>query len=462
MKRNHLSGGPARKDFKLNQSQQPLSDTIYALSSGALPAGVAVVRISGPHTPDVLTALCGSLPLPRQAVLRSIRNRNGDVLDQGLIFHFAAPASFTGEDCAELQVHGGRAVVNAILAELELFPGLRHAEAGEFSRRAFHNGKLDLVEIEGLADLIAAETEMQRRLAQEHSSGHLSMVYDGWARRLTHARAMIEAELDFADEDDVPGSVADRIWADMRLLKTEIEAHLDGAGVAEIIRDGLKIVIAGEPNAGKSSLLNHLARRDVAIVTDIAGTTRDILSVDLSLAGFRVQLFDTAGLRETDDRVEQEGIRRAYLSIDQADIVLLLADTPDGFAALGEDQRTKPLIRIGTKIDRSPDLWDKADADVLISTETGAGIDRLLELLVEQLPDLSGRNALSLPTRKRHVSCLKQTLSAIEMSLVQSNRGLDIQAEYLRQAGDALGRITGRVDVEDLLGVIFSEFCIGK
>jgi tRNA modification GTPase len=446
----------------LNQPQQSMSDTIYALSSGALPAGVAVIRISGPRTSDVLNGLCGSLPSPRHAVLRSFRNRNNDVLDQGLVLYFAAPASFTGEDCAELQVHGGRAVVNAILAELEVSPGVRHAEAGEFSRRAFQNGKLDLVEVEGLADLIAAETEMQRRLAQEHSSGNLSTIYEGWAYRLTHARAMIEAELDFADEDDVPGSVAEKIWADMRVLTSEICSHLEGAGVAEIIRDGLKIVIAGEPNAGKSSLLNHLARRDVAIVTDIAGTTRDILSVDLSLAGFRVQLFDTAGLRETNDKVEQEGIRRAYLTIDQADVVLLLADTPEGFVAFEKLQPTKPVIRIGTKIDRSPLLWDKASANVLISTETGAGIDRLLEILADHLPDVSGKNALSLPTRKRHVSCLKQTLSAIEMSLAQSNRGLDIQAEYLRQAGDALGRITGRVDVEDLLGVIFSEFCIGK
>ncbi|WP_156383298.1 tRNA uridine-5-carboxymethylaminomethyl(34) synthesis GTPase MnmE [Rhizobium sp. Root483D2] len=447
----------------MNQPQQYISDTIYALSSGALPAGVAVIRVSGPRTSEVLLKLCGSLTLPRQATLRSIRNRNGDVLDHGLVLYFNAPASFTGEDCAELQVHGGRAVVDAILAELDVIPGLRHAEAGEFSRRAFQNGKLDLVEIEGLADLISAETEMQRRLAQEHSSGNLSKIYDGWARRLTHARAMIEAELDFADEDDVPGSVAEKIWADMRALKGEISDHLDGAGIAEIIRDGLKIVIAGEPNAGKSSLLNHLAQRDIAIVTDIAGTTRDILSVDLSLAGFRVQLFDTAGLRETDDKVEQEGIRRARLTIDQADIVLLLADAPNGFVSLGVSQAAeKPIIRVGTKIDRSPLLWDKATVDVLISTQTNEGIDRLLDILADHLPDLSGQNALSLPTRKRHMSCLQQTLAAIDMSLAQSNRGLDIQAEYLRQAGDSLGRITGRVDVEDLLGVIFSEFCIGK
>lgn len=445
-----------------HQHDQAVADTIYALSSGGLPSGVAVIRISGPQTRSALERLCGSLPQPRQATLRLVRNRNNDVLDQGLVLYFPAPASFTGEDCAELQVHGGRAVIDAILAELSVIPGLKHAEAGEFSRRAFHNNKLDLVEIEGLADLIVAETEMQRRLAQEHSSGHLSALYQGWARRLVHARAMIEAELDFADEDDVPGSVAASIWVDMRALREAIDEHLAGAGTAEIIRDGLKIVIAGEPNAGKSSLLNHLARRDVAIVTDIAGTTRDVLSVDLSLAGFAVRLFDTAGLRSTDDVVEKEGVRRAYMTLEQADVILLLADAPGGFPVVGGPNATKPVIRVGTKIDRNGNLWDKADADVLISTITGEGIDRLIEQLKSHLPDLSGQTALSLPSRKRQVSCLKQARDAIDMSLAQSNRGLDIQAEYLRQAGDALGRITGRVDVEDLLDVIFSEFCIGK
>ncbi|WP_082477877.1 MULTISPECIES: tRNA uridine-5-carboxymethylaminomethyl(34) synthesis GTPase MnmE [unclassified Rhizobium] len=439
-----------------------MTDTIYALSSGALPAGVAVIRISGPSTGNMLRSLCGAVPAPRRAVLRSIRSRNDDVLDQGLVIYFNAPASFTGEDCAELQVHGGRAVVDAILTELSALPNSRHAEPGEFSRRAFHNGKLDLVEIEGLADLISAETAMQRRLAQEHSSGNLSTLYHGWAKRLTHARAMIEAELDFADEDDVPGSVADRIWADMRVLKTEISEHLAGAEIAEIIRDGLKIVIAGEPNAGKSSLLNWFARRDVAIVTDIAGTTRDVLSVDLSLAGFSVRLYDTAGLRDTEDRVEQEGIRRAHITLEQADVILLLADEPGGFAQLAKYEGTKPVLRIGTKIDRGPLLWDKAAVDVCISTVTGEGLDQLVDVLKRYLPDLSARNAMALPSRKRHVECLKQARSAIALSLTQFNSGLDIQAEYLRQAGDALGRITGRVDVENLLDVIFSEFCIGK
>lgn len=221
------------------------TDTIYALSSGSLPAGVAIIRVSGPETADALVRLCGTLPPPRIATLRTIRTRNGETLDSGLVLYFPTPASFTGEDCCELQVHGGRAVVSAILDELAATGGLRHAEAGEFARRAFQNGKLDLVEVEGLADLIAAETEMQRRLAIEQSGGGQSALYAGWARRLTHSRAMIEAELDFADEDDVPGSVSAVIWEDVGRLRQEIDGHIARAGLAEIIRDGLKIVIAG-------------------------------------------------------------------------------------------------------------------------------------------------------------------------------------------------------------------------
>ncbi|MBD9558090.1 tRNA uridine-5-carboxymethylaminomethyl(34) synthesis GTPase MnmE [Ensifer sp. ENS03] len=437
--------------------------TIYALSSGSLPAGVAVVRISGGRTEAVLQALCGGVPTPRSATLRSIRSRNGDVIDSGLVLYFRGPASFTGEDCAELQIHGGRAAVNALLEELSKLEGLRHAEAGEFSRRAFQNGKLDLVEVEGLADLIAAETEMQRRLAIEHSGGGQSKIYAGWAKRLTHARAMIEAELDFADEDDVPGSVSERIWQDMSMLSQEIAAHIADAPIAEIIRDGLKIVIAGAPNAGKSSLLNALAQRDIAIVTEIAGTTRDVLSVDLSLAGFSVKLYDTAGLRETDERVEQEGIRRAREIIERADLILLLADAPDGFDVMSDfPSDTTPVLRVGTKLDRGSDGWREGDADVLVSTRTGEGMERLLDAIAAHLPDLSGRTSLSLPSRRRHVDSLRQAQRSIDDSLASQDLGLDIRAELLRLAGDAIGRITGRVDVENLLDVIFSEFCIGK
>ncbi|MDX0065497.1 tRNA uridine-5-carboxymethylaminomethyl(34) synthesis GTPase MnmE [Sinorhizobium meliloti] len=435
-------------------------DTIYALSSGSLPAGVAIIRVSGPETADALVRLCGTLPPPRIATLRTIRTRNGETLDSGLVLYFPAPASFTGEDCCELQVHGGRAVVSAILDELAAIGGLRHAEAGEFARRAFQNGKLDLVEVEGLADLIAAETEMQRRLAIEQSGGGQSALYAGWARRLTHSRAMIEAELDFADEDDVPGSVSAVIWEDVGRLRQEIDGHIARAGLAEIIRDGLKIVIAGEPNAGKSSLLNALARRDIAIVTEVAGTTRDVLSVDLSLAGFSVKLFDTAGLRETDELVEREGIRRARQVIADADLVLLLSEKSGYFRIDEVLPENVPVIRVATKVDRPSPSWAPSDADIFLSTRTGEGMADLLTALQSHLPDLAGRTALAMPSRKRHVDCLRQASAALERSLISSD--LELRAEQLRQAGDALGRITGRVDVENLLDVIFSEFCIGK
>ncbi|PND26575.1 tRNA uridine-5-carboxymethylaminomethyl(34) synthesis GTPase MnmE [Sinorhizobium sp. M4_45] len=438
----------------------PSTDTIYALSSGSLPAGVAIIRVSGPATADALVRLCGALPAPRIAALRTIRTRNGETLDSGLVLYFPAPASFTGEDCCELQVHGGRAVVSAILEELAATEGLRHAEAGEFARRAFQNGKLDLVEVEGLADLIAAETEMQRRLAIEHSGGGQSALYAGWARRLTHSRAMIEAELDFADEDDVPGSVSAAIWEDIGRLRQEIDEHIARAGLAEIIRDGLKIVIAGEPNAGKSSLLNALARRDIAIVTEVAGTTRDVLSVDLSLAGFSVKLFDTAGLRETDELVEREGIRRARQVIADADLVLLLSEKPGSFRLDEALPEKVPVIRVATKVDRPSPSWAPSDADIFLSTRTGEGMADLLTALQSHLPDLAGKTALAMPSRKRHVDCLRQASSALERSLSFSE--LELRAEQLRQAGDALGKITGRVDVENLLDVIFSEFCIGK
>lgn len=435
------------------------SDTIYALSSGGLPSGVAVIRISGGKALDVTEALAGSIPPARQAALKTIRTRNGLILDRGLVLAFPGPGSFTGEDCAEIHVHGGKAVVAALLAELATFERCRLAEHGEFSRRALENGKMDLVEVEGLADLIGAETEMQRRLAMEHAAGGLSQLYDGWADRLTRARALIEAELDFADEDDVPGSVSDLVWRDMDKLRTELSDHLSGADFGEIIRDGLKVVIAGAPNAGKSSLMNVLARREIAIVTDIAGTTRDVLHVDINIDGYAVRLYDTAGLRETDEVVEREGVRRALKTVADADIVLSLAEIGD------RAQREFPgfsgrIIRIGTKSDIHPDAED--DYELCISSTTGDGLPKLHELLLEDLRARAGSLSLALPSRMRHRVLLTNSLEALIAALRSTADGLDIRAEHLRQSANSLGRITGRVDVEDLLDVIFSEFCIGK
>lgn len=432
-----------------------LPTTIFALSSGALPAGVAVVRISGPLALPALRLLTRKeLPAPRQAVLRTIVAPDGSVLDQALVLVFPGPQSFTGEDCVELQLHGSRAVVAAVLKELAAADGLRAAEAGEFSRRAFENGRIDLVEAEGLSELIAAETEMQRRLAVEQSFGGQSALYHGWAKRLTHARAMIEADLDFSEEEDVPGSVADSVGPDLLLLQQELRRHVETARAGEIIRDGYKIAIVGQPNAGKSSLLNALADRDVAIVTDVAGTTRDVLQVDLDMDGYLVRLFDTAGLRESQDVVEQEGIRRAHDAIAKADLILLLEeiDSNPKQPALPEE---KDLLRVGSKLDlHGPSM----SYDLCISVRNEEGLDALREAIRQRVRRIwSGSMA---PTRQRQLDLLLDASNSLSEALKAGHP--ELRAENLRAAAVALGRITGAVDVEQLLDVIFSQFCIGK
>ena len=324
-------------------------DTIVALSSGRLPAGIAVIRISGTQTRFVVETIAGNLPEPRTARYAAFRTPDGATIDSGLILFFPAPHSFTGEDCAEFQVHGGKAVVTALLDTLSAIPGVRHAEAGEFTRRAFLNGKLDLTKTEALADLISAETEAQRRLAVLNAEGAQSLLYSGWRQRLIYARAMIEAELDFADELDVPGSVADIVWADMEKLLGEIREHIGSFHRAEIIRDGYDVVIVGAPNAGKSSLLNALARRDAAIVSDEPGTTRDLVELALDLNGIKVRLTDTAGIREGAGKVEAIGIGRARQRAEAADLVLLLIDPA---AETPVPVLVNPnVIHIGTKAD---------------------------------------------------------------------------------------------------------------
>ena len=437
-------------------------DTIFALASGGLPAGVAVIRISGPSTFEILSAMVGENPPPRTAALRTIRTADGMFLDRGLVLTFPGPHSFTGEDCAELHLHGGRAVVTATLNSLAGFSNARMAEAGEFSRRSFENGKMDLVEVEGLADLLAAETEMQRRLASEQASGHLSSVYESWREKLIFARSMLEAELDFSDEGDIPGSVSDRIWGEVSALRTEIDGAIGALRAGEIIRDGFKVALAGQPNAGKSSLMNALAQREVAIVTPIAGTTRDIVRCELDIQGYKVELFDTAGLRETNDVIEQEGIRRAFTTISDADLVLHVVDLSDACEA-DPLPSSLPLVRVGSKIDKVPeDRSSVAAVDIGVSSTTGVGLAELRALILDAVRQRTDVGSLAIPSRLRHAERLRAASDYLRSAVGDVSKPLELRAEDLRLASVELARMTGRIDTETLLGKIFSEFCVGK
>ncbi len=432
-----------------------MMSTIYALSSGRAAAGVALVRISGPAAHAALRALTGSLPQLRRATLRTLRHpHSGLALDQALVLAFAAPHSATGEDMAELHIHGGVAVIEAVLAALAEVPGLQAAGPGDFTRRAFDHGKLDLAQVEGLADLIAAETEAQRRQALRQMEGALSLLYEGWRRQLIHALALVEADIDFADgEDDVPDGIGAQAGAIITALTSALQSHLADAGRGERLRDGYTVAITGPPNVGKSSLLNALAQRDVAIVSPIAGTTRDSIEVHLNLSGYPVTLIDTAGLRDTDDPIELEGVRRARAKAASADLVLQLV--PAATPTVPPDQAGR--LAIQTKIDLVP-----AAANALgVSTLTGAGLPELLAELTRRAASAMAVGDAPALTRARHREALTTALDHLTSARSQ-NHDLVLAAEELRLAARTLGRITGRVDVEDVLDVIFASFCIGK
>ncbi|TIQ96441.1 tRNA uridine-5-carboxymethylaminomethyl(34) synthesis GTPase MnmE [Mesorhizobium sp.] len=432
-------------------------ESIVALSSGRLPAGIAVIRISGPKTRFVLETIAGGGIKDRFATLRKLMAPDGSVIDHGLVVFFPGPSSFTGEDVGEFHVHGSRAVAAKMLETLTGFAGVRHAQPGEFTRRAFLNGRLDLVETEALADLVNAETEAQRRFAVRNAEGAQSELYSGWRRRLIHARAMIEAEIDFAEEEDVPGSVSKAVWTDVAAMADEIERHIQGFKAAEIIRDGFEVVILGAPNAGKSSLFNALAQREAAIVTDEPGTTRDLLEVVLDLHGMRVRVVDTAGLREAAGKVETIGIERARAKAGGADLVLLLEDMVDP-QPVGAVPTGVPLLRIGTKTDL---MGARRGAyDVAISSKEGTGISELLDEIAGRAAAAVGGAGEILPSRLRHIELLEEAKDFLSAAL--SGQSLELRAEELRVATDRLGRIIGAVDVEDMLDVIFSQFCIGK
>ena len=450
-----------------DKAPSPL-ETIVALASGAGPAAIAVIRISGGKTREVLDALCGGMPEPRRASLREIGPPQCSLLDRGLVLWFPGPASFTGEDMAELHVHGSRAVVREIIEAVLSLAGTRLAEPGEFARRAFENGKLDLRQVEGLADLINAETRCQREQALLQTEGFARARYEAWRQSLLRAQALVEAELDFADEGDVGVGSALQAKAIVDALRGELDEPLRGWG--ERLRDGVRIVIAGPPNAGKSSLLNALARRDVAIVSEEAGTTRDVLEVHLDLGGVPVILTDTAGLREAEGKVEAEGIARALSQLDEADIVLWLVDatapvwTPPRSANPRKSAQIPAMgrqIRVLNKIDLAQDASFVRDC-IKISAKTGQGLDLLIDHLQGEAANATEQGAGSpLMTRARHRVELEGARAALKR-FGDPSLSPELRAEELRIAARHLGRLTGRIDVEEVLGAIFAEFCIGK
>ena len=426
--------------------------TIFAQASAAGKAGVAVVRISGPKAFSAASQLCGSLPAPREAALRRLRSAPGEVLDEALVLCFSEKASFTGEETVEFQTHGSVAVVNALLAELGTVDGLRLAEPGEFTRRALANGRLDLAQVEGLADLIASETEAQRQQALRLFSGGLGDLAAHWRERLIRASALLTVTIDFADEE-VPVDVSPEVLELIAEVQTAMQAQVDGFGAAERIRTGYEVAIVGPPNVGKSTLLNALAGRDAAITSEIAGTTRDVIEVRMELAGLPVTLLDTAGLRETDDTIEKIGVARALERAKAADLRVFLIESN----SKPELDPAPDDIVIASKADLSGDKFGA------VSGKTGAGVAQLVEQIGAKLSSKTAKAGLA--TRARHKEAMERCLVSLAEASNRVALGpefTDIASEELRISLEALNMLIGRVDIENVLDEVFSSFCLGK
>lgn len=449
--------------------------TIFALSSGRPPAAIAVIRISGPSAGEALRALAGRIPEPRKGMFARLRDpATKEIIDEALALWFPGPNSETGEDTVELQIHGGRAVIEATFAVLARLADFRMAEPGEFTRRAFENGKLDLTRVEGLADLIAADSEAQRRQALRQLQGLLGDKAETWRKSLIEALALVEAQIDFPDEGDVPADLVTPALAAVKKLREEIADVLRQGDRGERLREGMVVAIAGPPNAGKSSLLNRLARREAAIVSPFAGTTRDVIEVHLDLGGYPVVLLDTAGIRPSEDPVEQEGIRRAETRAKAADLVLWVIDANGkevNYSSHNEAKFSRSWLvenkvddPLSSKINNTESkISNVDDREFRVSAKTGSGISHLLDALATEAASFFGGTETVFVTRARQRTDLAATLAAITRALDPDLTGKDdLIAEELRLAARSLGRLTGRVDVEDVLDVIFRDFCIGK
>ena len=436
-------------------------DTIFAMASGAGRAAIAILRLSGPATREIVKGIAGKLLEPRRAVLVTVRDpTTREAIDKGLVIFFPAPKSFTGEDYAEFHIHGGRAVVTRLIKAIGALAGTRPAEAGEFTRRALLNGKMDLAEVEGLADLIDAETEWQRRAALRQAGGVLGRQAAIWRDALTQAAAFLAAEIDFPEEEGVPGDAGRRASKILAPLLADLKKELAAGRASERLRDGVTIMIAGPPNAGKSTLLNALARRDAAIVSPFAGTTRDIIEVHFDLNGCPVTLIDTAGLRESADAVEQIGVARARDKAKASDLILWLSEAS---APVSPGVTGAKVWRVLTKSDLLPAKNSQSlTGELTISAETGDNIGVLITRMEDFARSLVSDGHAGLIARERHRKAVEAAAQALERFLDNPDAPAELLAEELRVAMVSLQRLTGTVDIEDILGEIFSRFCIGK
>ena len=435
-------------------------DTICALASGLPPSAISVIRVSGPATMDIIEARLSVAKLkPRHASLVDLHSESGAVIDSGLATFMPGPASYTGEDTLEISLHGGRMITELALQSI-MTAGARLAEPGEFTRRAFEAGKMDLTRAEAVADLIDAESEAQLAQALKQMDGALETLYSGWRTDLTAVLALLEASIDFPDEEDAPDRVDGPVLEKLGALKTDLTRTLADGNITERIRDGFKVAILGKPNAGKSTLLNQLAKREAAIVTDIPGTTRDVVEVRLVLGGYLVWISDTAGLRDTQDVVEAEGVRRALKAADEADLRLWIHDARED--PVSDQVKPGDLV-----ISNKADLVDPGHVSretLSISAKSGMGIDAVEAAIIDRLRDLTRNVSAPIITRARHRQGLEGALGHLEsaMAHLKSGIGAEFVSEDVRLASRELGTLTGHVDPESVLGAVFSSFCIGK